>query len=79
MAHVQIRMTRDEAQLLVDGTDITKHVLADSVSVTVGDLVGRPSLVNLTLVADALDVDLEVAEVEAERLAEPRKLCEENV
>ncbi|MCR1785301.1 hypothetical protein KVF89_22365 [Nocardioides carbamazepini] len=80
MTHVQIQIGGGrEPRLLVDNTDITKHVLADSVSVDVGDATGRPSRVHLTLLANVLDLDIEDAEVDAQmvEVEQPRRLCEE--
>lgn len=78
MAHVQIQIGGSrETRLLVDNTDITKHVLADSVSVEVGDGFGRPSRVHLTLLANVLDLDIADAELDAQMAEKPRRLCEE--
>ena len=56
--HIQIHMGRDKAQVLVDGFDLTPHVLAEGVRVDVGDRIDQPSVVHLRLAADVLDIDL---------------------
>lgn len=66
MAHVQIRQgdSRLSLQIVVDGVDLSKHILTDGFGlVQVGDVWG----VAMVLVPDALDVDLPDAVVEAVR------------
>jgi hypothetical protein len=78
LTHVQIQIGGGrEPHLLVDDTDITKHVLADSVRVDIGDPHGRPSKIHLTLLANILDLDIEDAEIDATMAERERLLCED--
>jgi hypothetical protein len=78
MTHVQIQIGGGrKPRLLVDDTDITKHVLADSVRVDIGDPHGRPSKVHLMILANVLDLDIEDAEIDAEQYEPERLICEE--
>lgn len=66
MAHVQFRTgsavtNGHESELIVDGVDITTHVLAEGFSISESDdpdPLAREWVVKLTLAADTLDVDL---------------------
>ena len=61
---VHLTARRDEARLLVDGVDISRHVLADSFEIELRDHV---PFVRLTLRPTELTADLDEALVEMAR------------
>jgi hypothetical protein len=58
MTHIQIHMAMGEVEVLVDGFDLTPHILAEGFAVEMGDVFHKPSKVDLVRVAKTLDVDL---------------------
>lgn len=63
MSHVQIRIGRDDAddrgaQVVVDGVDITKAVLADGFAIDITDYPKPSAVVTMRLRVDRLDMDL---------------------
>lgn len=80
MAHIQINVGDGAASVLLDGTDITQSIAADSLSVDVRDgIFGGKSLVHLTLLADVLGIDIEDVAFDAEKVEAPRRICDEPV
>lgn len=76
MAHIQITIGNGPASVLLDGTDITRSILGDSLSVDVRDAPFGKSLVDLTLLADVLGIDIADAEFDADKVEPPRRLCD---
>lgn len=65
MAHVQIAFNEDgTGSVVVDGFDMTPHVLADGFGVEFNDGPGGRPVVHLRVIADTLDIDLSSAAVE---------------
>ena len=74
MTHVSIKSAPGGAyQLIVDGVDLSMHVLA-GVSVELPEELGQPALVRLVVPADTVEVDLPDALAQAVLQGEGRRL-----
>lgn len=59
MTHVTLNRTKGGGhRLVVDGFDMSMHVLAEGFRVEVSDDPARPDLVHLVIAADTIEADL---------------------
>lgn len=58
MTHIEIRIAAADTKVLVDGFDLTPHLLAEGFSIEPGSALDPTTMVHCVLVANSLDVDL---------------------
>jgi hypothetical protein len=84
MAHVQIKQNEERPmayEVIVDGVDLSPHVLRRGLSIEIPTDPDKAPTVTLVIVADDLDVDLPYslikhAQMTEDELAAPRRICD---
>lgn len=67
MTHVSVTYRDGKAELVVDGHDITRHVLAEGFRIELSDVPMGPARVHMILAATEFDVDLPDAVLDVAR------------